>query len=62
MKYYLKDLQWRQYAKYSEKYDIYVTTDVFLMVSQYIQSMLEKVDEISELKVKKVQYEDYYKK
>lgn len=41
MKYYLKDLQNKQYEKYSEDFaDDIESTDLFLMISQYIMSKL----------------------
>lgn len=62
MKYYLKDLQNKQYEKYSEDFaDDIESTDLFLMISQYIMSKLEQLDTIFNIKIeKKIFYEDEY--
>ena len=62
MNYYLKNLQNEQYKKYSENLNEFETTDLYLMLSQFIQSKLEEVDSIAEMKTKKLFYEDQYKK
>lgn len=63
MKSTLKELQNEQYKKYSGELDNRASvTDQYLMISQYIVSRLEELDNISNMKTQKKFYEDQYEK
>ncbi len=62
MKYELKLLQYNQYEKYKQAFDDNKTTNIFLMISQLIQSKLEELDESAYFKISKFFYDDHNNK